>query len=166
MLQLRGAKNTQNLASNAENQADVAQTTVSATEEVKEAEISENVEGGNKNAEQQHQDDFLNKFQDIENAVCLTLRRATALEKLYQTQIEEKDVIDYDTEDKLKMLIYNICREMKQIFVIFFSSPEFIAVQEGQDENLHSSWFIIRQLGKDFLAMKDDEMAFYNIPSS
>ena len=41
-------------------------------------------------------------------------------------------MIDYDTEDKLKMLIYNLCREIKQIFVIFFSSPEFIAVKEDQ----------------------------------
>ena len=37
-------------------------------------------------------------------------------------------------EDKLKMLIYNLCREIKQIFVIFFASPEFSADTNEEEE--------------------------------
>ena len=85
------------------------------------------------------------EIKDIENAVALTLKRAIALGKIYQTQIEDKDVINYETEDKLKMLIFNLCREIKQIFVIFLASPEFnpgAAVDNYKEEEKiqSSSW--------------------------
>ena len=67
------------------------------------------------------------------------------------------------------MLIYNLCREIKQIFVIFFASPEFSAETNADEEQkLQQSqpWQIIRQIANDFSAVKEDEMASYNIPDS
>ena len=67
------------------------------------------------------------------------------------------------------MLIYNLCREIKQIFVIFFASPEFSAETEvDEEQKLQQSqpWQIIRQIANDFSAEKENEMAPSNIPSS
>ena len=58
----------------------------------------------------------LAQVKDIERVICLTLDRAKALEKVYRTQIEEKDEISNDIvefEEKLKMLVFNLCREIK-----------------------------------------------------
>ena len=65
------------------------------------------------------------RVQDIENAVALTLNRAMCLEKVFKSQIEDKTEVmsvQIESEEKLKMLIYNICREIKQIFKIFMPS--------------------------------------------
>jgi len=64
------------------------------------------------------------------------------------------------------MLIYNICREIKQIFVIFMSSWEFNRssddandTNEANESGLKEKWLIIEKFGKEFDAVKEDELA-------
>ena len=78
-------------------------------------------------------------------------------------------MINNETEDKLKMLIFNLCREIKQIFVIFTASPHFTnndtsspSENENKDLGASSPWLVLNQLEKDFAVIRDDEMASYD----
>ena len=56
----------------------------------------------------------------------MTLMRVTALEKMYKSEIEDRqDVEPLAEEVELKILIFNLCREIIQIFIAFGGSAEF-----------------------------------------
>ena len=56
-------------------------------------------------------------FTHVQSAIDLTLKRAKALESVYSSQYEDKAMtgtdIDVETEEALKMLILNLCNEIK-----------------------------------------------------
>ena len=53
----------------------------------------------------------------------MTLQRALALEKMYKCEIEDKEDNNMN-KTQLKILIFNLCREIKQIFVSIAGSEE------------------------------------------
>ena len=117
------------------------------------------------------EEQFLLKFKDVESAVSMTVKRAVGLEKVFQTQVEDKDVIQSENEDKLKMLIYNLCREIELIFVIFLASPEFSSgdsqmADQVEKLKMSESWQIITQIEKDFAGVRDDELVSANTNAS
>ena len=84
-----------------------------------------------------------------------------ALEQAYRSQIEDKAEINtqIDSEDKLKMVIFNLCREIKQIFVIFAASQEFSNEVESAEDK--EKWLVITKIGRDMALLKEDEMASF-----
>ena len=69
----------------------------------------------------------------IEKVISLTLTRAQALEKLYKCEIEEKQDSMMD-QTQLKIVIFNLCREIKQIFISLAGTEEENKIQQFLQE--------------------------------
>ena len=69
----------------------------------------------------------------MDKVVSMTLQRATALEKMYKCEFEDKEDIKLN-QTQLKILIFNLCREIKQIFVSIAGSDEENKIQQFIEE--------------------------------
>ena len=93
----------------------------------------------------------------------MTLSRAKALEAAYKSQFEDKAgmATSAETEDTVKMLIFNLCKEIKQIFVIFLASADFTTALNGEridsESELAQHWLTISRVGPDFASLREDE---------
>ena len=102
-------------------------------------------------------------FTHVQSAIDLTLKRAKALESVYSSQYEDKAMtgtdIDVETEEALKMLILNLCNEIKQIFVIFIASEDFNDVKIDDTSELAQQWkSLVEKLGSSFASIRDEEL--------
>ena len=74
-------------------------------------------------------EDMQQSLADVEQAVFLTLQRATALDVVYRQEVEALtngvlDAYSEIDEDELKIILFNLCREIKAIFNVF-ARPAF-----------------------------------------
>ena len=58
---------------------------------------------------------------DIAKSIEMTYTRSESLLQLHKSQFKGDGEYDEKAEEKVKILIYNLCREIKQIFLIFGS---------------------------------------------
>ena len=78
----------------------------------------------------------------------MTLRRAIALEKTYKSQIEDRQQIEpLPEENEMKILIFNLCREILQVYIAFAGSSTFgkaaqqLQVDSKLDQsNINKDW--------------------------
>lgn len=73
---------------------------------------------------------------DIENSMTLLIKKATSLDRVYRKQVDDRtEILDQEIVDKLKMLILNNCREIKELIVVLDGSPEFNMASFYHSEN-------------------------------
>ena len=91
----------------------------------------------------------------------MTLQRATALEKMYKCEIDDKEDIKLN-QTQLKILIFNLCREIKQIFVSIAGSEEENKIQQFIEEQktiLKNKYATISTLNGELGQIRDEELA-------
>lgn len=90
------------------------------------------------------QDDEQLKLSDVTSAIFLTLQRAQALKQTYKSLIDDRAEVNVATvdEEKLQMLIFNLCREIQHIFLIFVASESFMSADKSValDPTVQEKW--------------------------